>query len=724
MAFPLKLFLGLIGLISATVLAAVLYVSVIFDPNDYRDEINQAVAENTGRELSIDGDIDLNLFPWIGVSVNTLALSNAADFGPEPMLEIGELEARLELMPLLTERMVRIGEVRLLDVAIRAATHGDKNNWDDLVESETTDDSLDNEEEALDHEIIIESSNPQDEGADFDLAIAGITLKNIRVEYEQDGELTELQLDTLQTGPIRLGESSTLLLELSASLPDNLSVTTELRSEWSVDPEGPIAQLDNLRLSATVTGPSVPGGKQTVQADGSASYDGNSGKASIPALTLTSGELQATLQADIRVEEAGPQGNIALKTNRFVAQNVAAGLGIPLGTEESSPGPTELDFEFSVRPDAIRSSRLQGTLDGADLNGTVAIENFSQPRIRSNLTLASFTLENWTPPTSESEAPAATKDEDASQDPMDSELPLELVKDLDLDITAKIGQFQGMGVQARNVLWTAFARPGQPFRQELSMNAYGGEIRMKNNVDARGAQPKTGMQLNLEAVGLGDLLKGTVGEAYVTGLTQLSLDLNTAGNTLKSMIAAAVGSAQYSLKDGSVEGFSLLDLINTSAAKLSGGQAQDSGENKTSFEELAGQLVFSGGRANAQKLSADSKLMAVNGKGGFDLENLRWDLDLIPRLKDHPEISQHKHLKKLVGLDIPVSVTGPFTSPKFKLDVEGTLKARAQQEIDKKKDELKSKAEDKAKKEFGRQLNRWFGSKKSNESTQQEGTPE
>lgn len=713
MSLPLKILLALSGLIFTTVIGAVIYITVVFDPNDYRDEINTAAQDATGRELIIAGDLELKLFPWVGVSVNQLALTNAEGFGPEPMLEVGELQARVELMPLLTENAVRIGEVRLQDVVVRAAVRDETNNWDDIpahqearqAEAEAAPDAPPPPEE--DTNIIVEVGGEEHEP--MDVAIAGITLRNIRVEYDADGDLSTLQLDTLQTGPIRLGEPSTLLVELSASLPEGLAATVKLQSGWQVDPESQLVNLSELELLTTVSGPTVPGGEQSISAKGMVQYNASQGTAKIPAIEIQTGTLAATLKADITTTEAGANGTIGLSTNQFIAQDIAGQLGIPLGNGEGNQ-PTALNIALALSPNSVRSTTLEGLIDGAPLSGNFAVENFDAPRVRSSLELKAFTLEHWTPPASE-EASAPTED-DTAEDPMASELPLEMVKDLDLDVTVLIGSFSGSGIRAKNVTWTAFSRPGQPFRQELAMQAYGGEIRAKNKIDARGTSPKTGLVLDLQAVGLGDLLEGTLGEAYVTGLTQMTLNVDSVGSTLKSMLASAVGAAQYTLQDGSVSGISLLDLINTGVAKLDGSKAASSGEKqRTEFQKLAGKLVFSGGRANAQSLDADNSLMSLKGKGGIDLEQLKWDLDLSPRLKDHPRIREQRQLKNLIDIDIPLRVSGPLLAPKLKLDVEGALKARAQQEIDAKKGELKAKAEDKVEKEINRQLDKLFGKK-------------
>jgi Uncharacterized protein involved in outer membrane biogenesis len=64
-----KLIKILVGLVLMIVVAAIALPMVI-DPNDYREEIQAAVKDKTGRDLAINGDLSLSVFPWIGVGIN------------------------------------------------------------------------------------------------------------------------------------------------------------------------------------------------------------------------------------------------------------------------------------------------------------------------------------------------------------------------------------------------------------------------------------------------------------------------------------------------------------------------------------------------------------------------------------------------------------------------------------------------------------------------------
>jgi AsmA protein len=54
-------FCTLVVLIGGLLTAAVFLIN----PNDYKDEIAAAVKKQTGRELAIQGDISLSVFPWL-----------------------------------------------------------------------------------------------------------------------------------------------------------------------------------------------------------------------------------------------------------------------------------------------------------------------------------------------------------------------------------------------------------------------------------------------------------------------------------------------------------------------------------------------------------------------------------------------------------------------------------------------------------------------------------
>ena len=90
MGRALKILFSIIGLMLLLGIVAIITVMLMFDVNDYRDEIELAVEKNTGRDFVIDGDIGLAVFPWVEIEMPPVSLGNAEGFGDEPMISIEE----------------------------------------------------------------------------------------------------------------------------------------------------------------------------------------------------------------------------------------------------------------------------------------------------------------------------------------------------------------------------------------------------------------------------------------------------------------------------------------------------------------------------------------------------------------------------------------------------------------------------------------------------------
>ncbi len=131
----IKILVGLVFIIVVAVIA----LPVLIDPNDYKEEIQAAVKEKTGRDLSINGDLSLSVFPWIGVGINDVSLSNAKGFKAEYFAEIKQAKVKVKLLPLLSQQ-VEVSTVVLKGMRLNLAKNkAGRSNWDDMVQSSDKD---------------------------------------------------------------------------------------------------------------------------------------------------------------------------------------------------------------------------------------------------------------------------------------------------------------------------------------------------------------------------------------------------------------------------------------------------------------------------------------------------------------------------------------------------------------------------------------------------------
>lgn len=109
---------------------AALVVPGMIDWNDYKGEITERVKAATGRQLSIDGDLELSLLPAPRFAVNKVRLAGIAGAGARDMAQLKSLGVRIRFAPLLRGR-VEVESITLVDPVIRLEKLADgRVNWE------------------------------------------------------------------------------------------------------------------------------------------------------------------------------------------------------------------------------------------------------------------------------------------------------------------------------------------------------------------------------------------------------------------------------------------------------------------------------------------------------------------------------------------------------------------------------------------------------------------
>ena len=96
--------LGFILTLSIVLALAVVLLPRWFNPNDYRDDIELQLNKATGREIALDGNLQLSVFPWLGVRTEAVKVSQPREIGGD-FMRIDSAQIRLQLMPLLNRRI-------------------------------------------------------------------------------------------------------------------------------------------------------------------------------------------------------------------------------------------------------------------------------------------------------------------------------------------------------------------------------------------------------------------------------------------------------------------------------------------------------------------------------------------------------------------------------------------------------------------------------------------
>lgn len=286
MKFLIKLILGL-GVLGIIVIGAAAITLAYIDPNDYKDTIAKKVKEETGRDLSIDGNIDLTFYPWLGLDIEGVTLSNANGFGKAPFLQTKTIKARAKLLPLLRKEL-EMDTLILHGATINLAKNAKgATNWDDLVKPKT------------------EEPASKDGGMPLAaLVLGGIDIKDANIHWQDMQQELEYHITNanISTGELKLGEPIDITASLNASATKPaLSSAMQFKGTVAYADGGDVLTLSPMVFEANVKGKEIPGGQTVIKFSSEINIDVNKETAHIKQLVLSA--FDTVIKGDIEAAE-------------------------------------------------------------------------------------------------------------------------------------------------------------------------------------------------------------------------------------------------------------------------------------------------------------------------------------------------------------------------------------------------------------------------------------
>lgn len=690
--------------VAGITVAAVAYVAVTFDPNDYKPQIIAAVKESQQRTLRLDGDIRLTLFPSLGANLGKVSLS---EFNSEKeFISVESLHVSLALLPLLSRQAV-VDEVAISGLKATLVKYRDgSSNIDDLAGGEAAQ----------------QQAAPAGPPVSFD--IAAVRIENTELHYrdEATGAAYSLKDVNLKSGRIANGVPSNI--EFSADISANqpkLDLATALKATLTFDLETNAYRVSGLDLQAR--GAVLDIADLVVQASGDASADlgkqefsanklklsatGVKGKdrfeakLDMPAVILSSEEYSSgKVVFDAKLDGAmgnivasfslpGMEGNAqafsigALTLNvevRQPEQTLKAKLTSPVtgnidgkkfelsdlklavdATGDQLPNKSvSSEMRGSIVFDAGKES-VQASLAGGLLQSKVAaklaVNGFTTPVIRFDVDIDQFDADQYLPhdPTKTGDAAVSAGDKQkvAAQQP---EQPFDLssLRQLDLEGGLRIGALKVANVKLAQLRIGMKAHNGILDVSPFSANLYQGGFTGSVSVNAQQAIPLFKINQNVSNINIGALLKDAADLDTVAGKGSVSLNLDSRGNTVSALKKAVSGKLNLNLANGAYK--------------------QD---GKTYTGEVKGNARIDGAK---QSLQADvsgkvqqSRFTARVALTDFDDPAIRFDVDL-----DQLDVDQYLPKQEQENKQQAAAPEKPFDlSALNKLNVQGGLRIGA-----------------------------------------------
>lgn len=310
-------------------------------------------------------------------------------------------------------------------------------------------------------------------------------------------------------------------------------------------------------------------------------------------------------------------------------------------------------------PRRLDVSALTLTLDQTTVTGGLSLTDPAMPAGRFDLKADALDLDRYLPPPAE----GATAGNATAADRPDKELlPEDLrafLADADFSGELGVGRLGLAGMTFTDVGATVNVAKGRVNVEPLVLSLYGGQATGRVRTDLTDASPRTAIALKADRVQVEPLLKDALrkneGRAPVSGLGELALDVEVAGQTWPEVARSMSGDLAFAVRKGGfhTEKKVLMEAVDE-LPKAEQREAIKKATSSRTFSELAASFDIGGGQATNQDMTLDGTGFDATGKGVVHLANKTVDYAALVNVPVAPTI--------------PVVIQGPLHNPAYHVD--------------------------------------------------------
>ena len=657
----------LAAFVAVFALAAIIFV-LFFDPNDFRDDIAEAVKDRTGRELVIEGDLSVAFFPWLAIEVGHTTLGNAPGFGDKPFAEFDQAKLSIRLLPMLFRQEVAIGtaELKALMLNLEVDPKG-RSNWDDLLADKGPE------------------KTETERGEGKAVEVSGIDVSDTTITYQdrQSGDTYVVSGMTMQFGGVSddgrpVPASGAFHFEMQ---PDKINGDIEMDTELSFDLKKSLVIFDELSVKGVVAGISTSPTSLKFETGG---IEVQTEKQLVTVQPLAMTLLGIDFKADVEpFSYAGPVEPVAtIKTDAFSPRSVMHLLDIevPETADPVALSRVIVDAKAAFKTNAVEMTGVTIKLDDTTLKGALSVPRGTGGGYRFDLGADQIDLNRYMAP-----AEAATQGTGARGETVPVEIPADLIRPLNARGNLRVTTALLGGMEFQNVVLGLNTANGRMRIHPITANLYGGSYSGDVRIDVSGKTPVLSVDEKIQNVNLADFTRALFKQENITGTINGGFVLTGRGDDMAAVQKTLGGNMSFQLNDGTYEGTDIWYELRRARALLKGGEAPKPVlPPRTRFSSVSATGVVTNGVMRNDDLSAELPFMQMSGRGTVDLVAATVNYDLTARVLERPESLKNvteEELKDFTKAVIPLKITGPLTSPSVKPNVEALLKKRVEDEI-------------------------------------------
>ena len=637
----MKTFLKVLsGLLVLFVIAVVGFLYT-FNANDYKQELAEFAEKIAGRPVNIAGDIDISLYPWIGIKVDNVAIENHPGFSKKTFASIGQFDIKIEIKPLLQKRL-NIEKLVVHGLTVNFEKNaGGENNWSDFMATSRSDD--------------VESK----------FGLAGLAIGGIEVT---DANLAWLDVNTdkqFKVSKMKLVTESVikgqpLPVTFKAYIESNQPVwqgPVLVKTKLEFNENSPVFNANELKLIVKALLPSSTLERVSVamMTNGEVNVQAETVKLSKARISV----LGLLMTGDLDIENifSMPVIQGPLKVKPFEAQKLAKRFKITLPQMANTQSLKKISLTtlFKTDFDSIYLDNISANVDESRVNGFVHVVGMAQPVVSYDLDIDNISLHDY-----------RTLDSESDQDEIP--LPLDLIRSADLEGTFDIETVTVDDIELTKFHIVSDIKNGTLTANPVTMLVDESEVSATMQLDASGI-PEAVFTVKVNNVdaktSINPLLKTITGDEALKleGMVNADASLQATGMSVTALKNSTKGTIRINMDKTIVQG---IDLDHTSRSVVADYANKNNfrtrrsfvteykPDRKTEFNNLSAIFNVSNGKLLNNDLLLVSENANISGSGSIDFINKKLDyhpvidmninntLDIRDKLRDHP-MEYHVH---------------------------------------------------------------------------------
>ena len=659
-----------------------------FNPNDYKDDIVKLVKDQTGRTLSIPGDISLSLFPWIGLELGQVTISNAKGFPQQPFAKIEHLQVRAKLLPLIKKELeadTMVVEGLNLNLAINKQGIS---NWSDLTNNETPPAAKTETTSTAES-----NNNPGKLLAAF--ALNGISIKDAQINWHDEQNNQKLSVEKLQLSIGKLRPDTKVPLSTAFHFLDkstdaqftfnsNLVFPSDFKKlsfhNTTLNSQIKLASLSQLKTLS----PALSSDLMLLDLENQRFTTNN--------VTFSEGDIKLQIKITATQLFSLPRFNSQLVLHKLNPKSLAQRFSISLPAMADQKALTNLRAEITAQgtTNNIILPQLLLILDNTSISGD-ASSQLVTGHSSLNLNVDTINIDRYLP-TPEPASEASAKKEQTVNSEEAVLIPLALLHAFNVDADLKINQLQIKNTHWSDVHLKAQSKNGLIQLNPFNLHGYNADVKSAFTINAKQKTPLLSGNIALENMQIGKLLKDYMATDKIKGQTTLSANFATQGLTILDFKKHLQGKLKLKLTEGTLKGFDIEHQQKVLAAKIKQQAAPSAPKDaETKIANLSASAIINNGILINKDLRAATPLSRIIGQGTVDLvqESMRYVASV--KLTNSTDINAAASFEKMNSTPLDVYINGKFDNLQFKADFQKALNMLLQNEFKKHEQKLKDK---------------------------------